>query len=61
VCSNAGQWENGVKHGEGTYNYQNKDTFAGTWVFGKKNGQGTYTYAATDMKLVGAWKDDKIT
>jgi hypothetical protein len=31
-----GQWENGVKHGEGTYLYLNKDTYAGWWQFGKK-------------------------
>lgn len=29
-------------------------------MFGKKNGKGVYTYAATGMKLIGTWKDDKI-
>lgn len=37
-----GQWENGMKHGEGTYSYQNKDTYSGQWMFNKKNGQGSY-------------------
>lgn len=49
-----------MKHGEGTYQYKNGDTYAGQWMFGKKNGQGVYTYAATKMKLMGAWKDNKI-
>lgn len=40
--------------------YQNKDSYAGHWKFGKKNGQGVYTYAATNMKLTGTWKDNKI-
>ena len=31
-----GQWENGVKHGEGTYAYANKDTYSGWWLFGRK-------------------------
>ena len=55
-----GQWENGVKHGEGTYLYANKDTYAGWWMFGKKEGNGTYTYSQTGMKLVGDWKDNSI-
>lgn len=50
-----GQWENGTKHGEGTYSYKNKDTYSGFWQFGKKKGKGTYIYASTGMKLVGEW------
>lgn len=50
-----GQWQNGLKHGEGTYNYQTKDVYSGWWQFGKKKGQGTYTYSSTGMKLVGTW------
>jgi hypothetical protein len=41
---NLGQWENGIKHGEGTYVYANKDSYSGWWTFGKKHGHGTYTY-----------------
>jgi hypothetical protein len=55
-----GQWENGVKHGEGTYLYQNKDTYSGWWQFGNKKGKGTYTYANTGMKLIGNWDENKI-
>lgn len=49
-----------MKHGEGTYNYQNKDTYSGQWMFNKKNGQGSYEYFATKQKLLGTWKDNKI-
>jgi radial spoke head protein 1 len=49
-----------VKHGEGTYLYQNKDTYSGWWQFGKKKGKGTYTYANSGMKLIGIWDDNKI-
>lgn len=40
--------------------YQNKDTYSGWWQFGKKKGNGTYTYAATGMKLIGTWEENKI-
>lgn len=56
----SGQWENGVKHGEGAYNYPSKDTYSGWWQFGKKQGKGTYIYADTGMRLVGDWEDNKI-
>lgn len=56
----AGQWENGVKHGEGTYSYPNGDCYSGWWQFGKKHGQGTYTYKDTGAKLAGQWADNQI-
>ncbi len=45
-----------MKHGEGTYNYLNKDTYSGQWLFNKKQGQGCYTYNSTNQKLMGTWK-----
>lgn len=49
-----------MKHGEGTYQYQNKDSYSGWWQFGQKKGQGTYYYASTGMKLSGEWDANKI-
>lgn len=49
-----------MKHGEGTYHFQNKDVYSGQWMFNKKNGQGVYEYFATNQKLMGTWKDNKI-
>jgi hypothetical protein len=50
-----GQWENGLKHGEGTYTYSSKDIYSGWWQFGKKHGKGTYIYNDTGMRLIGQW------
>jgi|JI10StandDraft_1071094.scaffolds.fasta_scaffold869331_1 hypothetical protein len=55
-----GLWENGLKHGEGTYQYQNKDVYSGQWMFNQKNGQGTYEYFTSKQKIMGTWKDNKI-
>jgi hypothetical protein len=49
-----------LKHGEGTYQYQNKDVYSGQWMFNQKNGQGTYEYFTSKQKIMGTWKDNKI-
>jgi hypothetical protein len=48
---NAGQWENGRRHGEGIFTYPNKDVYSGWWAFGKKQGKGTYVFADTGMRV----------
>ena len=31
------------RHGEGTYNYSNGDTYEGQWKWNKRHGHGVYT------------------
>lgn len=55
-----GQWNKGVKSGEGMFIYPNKDIFSGNWVNGKKHGQGTYVFNATGMKYIGEWVENRF-
>ena len=34
----------GVRHGEGTYLYQNGDMYKGQWKWNQKHGHGVYTH-----------------
>ncbi len=55
-----GYWENNYRHGEGVFTYANGDVYSGWFRFGNKEGTGTYYSAATNMKLTGEWKENKI-
>ena len=46
-----GFFENGKRHGEGTFTYQNGDKYSGWWQYGVKAGQGTYSYAKDGMRV----------
>ena len=55
-----GYWENNYRQGEGVFTYANGDVYSGWFRFGNKEGTGTYYSAATNMKLTGEWKENKI-
>ncbi len=44
-----GQYNNGKRHGKGTYIYANGSTYTGDWVDGKKMGQGVFTWFDGDQ------------
>ena len=46
-----GFYEHGRRHGEGTFHYENGDSYSGWWKYGVKCGQGTYNYAKTGMRV----------
>jgi len=46
-----GFYENGRRHGEGTFTYPNGDTYSGWWKYGAKYGKGTYNYAKSGMRV----------
>lgn len=50
-CEYYGQWEFGMRHGEGLYTYANKDVYSGQWHKNKKHGQGTYVFNDTAMRV----------
>jgi len=53
-----GEWQNGEKHGKGTFYYKNGNKFEGIFVNGLRNGHGVFYYANGD-KYEGDWKFDK--
>lgn len=53
----AGEWNDGMFDGLGTYNWVDGDTYAGEWEDDLFAGQGTYTWANGDQ-YTGEWKDD---
>lgn len=54
-----GEWQNHVRHGQGTYTYAATGTkYLGTWVNGKREGHGELIH--TNHKYVGIFKNDKV-
>ena len=51
LMTTLGFYENGRRHGEGTFHYENGDSYSGWWKYGVKCGKGTYTYAKTGMRV----------
>lgn len=39
-----GEWKEGLRHGVGTYKWNNGDTYLGTWSEDKRHGEGTYIW-----------------
>ena len=55
----AGQWKDGKRNGQGTYNFASGSKYVGEFKDGKKHGHGTYTFAGGD-KYVGEYRDNKF-
>ena len=53
-----GEWQDGKRHGIGTYISPNRTIYEGEWVNGSLSGQGTCTWS-DGAKYVGQWKDGK--
>ena len=54
-----GEWQNHVRHGQGTYVYADTGSkYTGTWKDGKREGQGEFIHA--NHKYVGPWKGDVV-
>jgi len=51
----AGEFRNGLLHGQGTFTFANGDKYVGEWRNNKKHGQGTFTYASGQV-LEGIWE-----
>lgn len=47
-----------VRHGKGTYVWQNQDTYSGEWNQNKREGFGTFTSADTGDIYEGNWEND---
>jgi hypothetical protein len=53
-----GDWEDGMKNGEGTLSYANGGRYKGEWVNDLRNGYGVNTWPNGD-RYEGDWKDNK--
>tara|TARA_R110002110_G_scaffold105913_11_gene265843 strand:+ start:119 stop:526 length:408 start_codon:yes stop_codon:yes gene_type:complete len=54
----AGQWENGVSHGQGTFTYVSGSKHIGKYKDGYRNGYGTVTFL-NGSKYVGEYRNGK--
>merc|ERR1712096_25184 len=53
-----GDWEEGKKHGKGTWAYANCDRYDGDWKDEKRHGYGEYTNVH-GYKYTGDWEEGK--
>ena len=54
-----GEWQNHVRHGQGSYTYNDTKTkYMGTWKEGRREGHGELIHA--NHKFVGPFKDDRV-
>ena len=54
-----GEYQNGKRHGKGTYTWSNGDKYIGDFKNGKFNGEGIKTYLWGKVEE-GIWKDDEF-
>lgn len=57
----AGEYKDGLRHGQGTWTSSNGDKYIGEFKNNKRNGKGTYTLGDGPNKgdkYVGKWKND---
>ena len=54
----AGEWEDGLKEGEGTFLKINGDKYVGSWSKNKKDGK-RYVYIKSGDIYVGLWVNDQ--
>lgn len=58
VINTSVKFEQGNRHGQGTYHYRNGDVYEGEWISGKRNGNGKITYYAGGH-FFGIWENDE--
>ncbi|WP_088626229.1 cell envelope integrity protein TolA [Oceanicola sp. 22II-s10i] len=51
-----GEFRDGLRHGQGTYEHPDGNRYDGEWQAGKKHGQGTYRYASGNT-YTGDWEN----
>lgn len=54
-----GQYVDGKRDGEGTYNYNNGDKYVGNFKEGKREGKGSYSFKS-GATYTGEFKDNKF-
>ena len=53
-----GQFENGLRDGQGAYYFPDGDRYEGGWKAGKQHGQGIET-SADGQRIEGVWNNGK--
>jgi hypothetical protein len=59
--SYSGGWEEGVKHGNGRFRYQNGDLYIGPMSQGKRHGIGYMKYKKGGQVKQGEWKEGSLS
>jgi hypothetical protein len=52
-----GNYENGIKNGQGTFNNRNGESYSGNWTNDKRNGYGIYKFSSGSV-YKGNWVND---
>ena len=55
-----GDWKGDMKHGQGTFRWENGMSYVGEWANNRRNGQGTFTWP-NKQQYIGQWVNDKRT
>ena len=53
-----GQWERGMKWGQGKMTYASGNFYEGNWENNKRNGHGVMHWLSTNERYSGNWKDN---
>eukprot|EP01033_Poteriospumella_lacustris_P007620 gene7620-5478_t len=53
-----GDWDRGVRSGQGVFYYPDNSVYRGDWESNRKNGQGRFEHPNGDV-YVGEWSDDR--
>jgi hypothetical protein len=51
---------NGMRHGQGTFYYQDGGRYEGNWKFNKMNGFGRLFYQTDKIAYEGEWVNDQF-
>ena len=54
-----GEYKDDLKHGQGTFHYQNGNVYVGSWFKDKKSGSGKMVYAQSGSVYEGNWVNDQ--
>ena len=55
-----GEWQSGIRNGQGTYTNADGKKYVGEWKNGKQHGMGTLTYAGDRIPLEGIWENGQF-
>jgi hypothetical protein len=54
----SGEWQDDMKHGQGTSVYPSGNSYSGFWVHDRREGSGTMTWASKGQRYSGMWADN---
>ena len=49
-----------MRHGYGTFHYEEGGRYSGEWKYNKMEGRGALYYSSGDIAYEGEWKNDQL-